>query len=102
MIIRDVLGIFYPPFSSPLLGSFNPIIPGNQKCQGLLTCPYIPFENPFRVVVASNWRNIEDWNNWGNSGLRKSIEQKFDELLDGETEYEIFEMGFYPHHLHRQ
>ena len=59
-------------------------------------------ENPFRVVVASNWRNIADWNNWGNSGLRKSIEQKFDELLDGETEYEIFEMGFYPHDLHRQ
>ena len=57
-------------------------------------------ENPFRVVVASNWRNIEDWKNWVNSDLRKSIEQKFDELLDGETEYEIFDIGFYPHYLH--
>ena len=21
------------------------------------------YENPFRVVVASNWRSIENWNN---------------------------------------
>ena len=59
-------------------------------------------ENPFRVVVASNWRNIEDWNNWENSGVRKSIDRRFVEFLDGETEYEIFEMGFYPHYLHWQ
>ena len=44
-------------------------------------------DNPFRVVVASNWRNIEDWENCENSGLRKSIEAMFDEFLDGETEY---------------
>ena len=59
-------------------------------------------ENPFRVVVASNWRNINDWKNWGISDLRKSIEVMFEEFLDGETEYEIFDMGFYPHHLHMQ
>jgi heme-degrading monooxygenase HmoA len=59
-------------------------------------------ENPFRVVVASNWRTIKDWNNWENSDLRKSIQQKFNELLDGEAEYEIFEMGFSAHHLHWQ
>ena len=59
-------------------------------------------ENPFRVVVASNWRNVEDWNNWNNSGLRKSLEDMFAEHLDGETEYEIFHMGFYPHLLHWQ
>ena len=57
-------------------------------------------KNPFRVVVASNWRNIKDWNKWENSGVRKSIEQRFDEFLDGETEYEIFDIGFYPHALH--
>jgi len=59
-------------------------------------------ENPFRVVVASNWRNLEDWYNWENSDLRKFREKKFDELLDGETEYEIFHMGFYPHLLQWQ
>ena len=57
-------------------------------------------ENPFRVVVASSWRRIEDWNKWKNSDMRKSIEEKFNPLLDGETEYEIFDVGFYPHYLH--
>jgi heme-degrading monooxygenase HmoA len=46
-------------------------------------------EDPFRVVVASNWRSIEHWNNWKNSELR--------EFLDGETEYEIYDLGIYPH-----
>jgi heme-degrading monooxygenase HmoA len=54
-------------------------------------------EDPFRVVVASNWRSVENWNNWKNSDLRKSNEQKFNEFLDGETEYEIFDLGIYPH-----
>ena len=54
-------------------------------------------EDPFRVVVASNWRSIEYWNNWKISDLRKSNEQKFDEFLDGETKYEIFDLGIYPH-----
>ena len=54
-------------------------------------------EDPFRVVVASNWRFIDNWENWKNSDLRKSKEDKFDEFLDGETEYEIFDIGMYPH-----
>lgn len=54
-------------------------------------------EDPFRVIVASNWRGIENWNNWRNSDLRKSKEDKFEEFLDGETEYEIFDLGVYPH-----
>ena len=54
-------------------------------------------EDPFRVVVASNWRSIDNWENWKNSDLRKSKEDKFDEFLDGETEYEIFVLGMYPH-----
>ena len=56
--------------------------------------------DPFRVVIVSSWRSIEYWKKWKKSDLRKSIEQKFDELLDGETEYEIFDIGFYPHYLH--
>ena len=56
------------------------------------------YKNPFRVVVASNWRSIDNWNNWLESSLRKSIDQKFEKFLAGETEYEIFELGFYPHH----
>ena len=53
-------------------------------------------EDPFRVVIVSNWRRIEYWNKWKNSDLRKSIEQKFKEFLNGETEYEIFSLGVNP------
>jgi heme-degrading monooxygenase HmoA len=53
-------------------------------------------EDLFRVVIASNWRTIENWNKWNNSDLRKSIEKKLEEFLDGETEYEIFDLGVHP------
>ena len=56
------------------------------------------YENPFRVVVASNWRRIENWNRWLSNDLRKTIDQKYEKFVVGETEYEIFELGFYPHH----
>ncbi|UCD81095.1 MAG: antibiotic biosynthesis monooxygenase [Desulfobacterales bacterium] len=55
-------------------------------------------ENPSRVVVASNWRNIASWNEWMENEKRKSTEQKFAEFLEGKTEYEIFDLGFYPHY----
>ena len=38
-------------------------------------------EDPFRVVIVSNWRSITYWNKWKNSDLRESIEQKFEKLL---------------------
>lgn len=49
-------------------------------------------EDPLRVMVASNWRSIEDWNKWKNSDTRKSIDSKVSEFLDGRTEYEIFDL----------
>ena len=54
------------------------------------------YEDPFRVVIVSNWRRIAYWNKWKNSDLRKSIEQKFEEFLIGVTEYEIFSLGVNP------
>ena len=53
-------------------------------------------ENPFRVVVASNWRSKDNWNNWLKSDLRKSIDQKYEDILAGETEYELFDLGLNP------
>ncbi len=53
-------------------------------------------DDPFRVVIVSNWRSIKNWHKWKNSDLRKSIEQKFEEFLDGETEYERFDLGVNP------
>ncbi len=53
-------------------------------------------EDPFRVVIVSNWRSVEHWKKWKNSDLRKSIEQKLQEFLSDETEYEIFSLGVNP------
>jgi len=53
-------------------------------------------EDPFRVVIVSNWRSIDHWSKWKNSDLRKSIEQKLIEFTDGEAEYEIFDLGVNP------
>ena len=53
-------------------------------------------EDPFQVVIVSNLRRIRYWNKWKNSYLRKSIDIKFQEFLNGETEYEIFSLGVDP------
>ena len=54
-------------------------------------------KDPFRVVVASNWRTMKEWNVWKNSAERVEIAKNIAEYLDGDTEYEIYEMGLYPH-----
>lgn len=53
--------------------------------------------DPYRVVVASNWRTAKEWNIWKNSEARRAVDSEISEYLDGGTEYEIFEMGLYPH-----
>ena len=54
-------------------------------------------KDPYRVVVASNWRTLRDWNVWKNSGERRSMDENIKKFLDGETEYDAYEMGIYPH-----
>ena len=54
-------------------------------------------KDPYRVVVASNWRTLKDWNIWKNSDERRHVDEKIKGFLDGETEYEAYEMGLYPH-----
>ncbi|MBW2192578.1 MAG: antibiotic biosynthesis monooxygenase [Deltaproteobacteria bacterium] len=54
------------------------------------------YEDPFRVVIASNWRSLEHWEKWHDSDLRKHLELKLRDFLMGETEYEIFKLGVNP------
>jgi heme-degrading monooxygenase HmoA len=54
-------------------------------------------EDPFRVVVASNWRSLDDWRRWHNSPRRKADMDEFEKFLDGVTQYEVFDLGLYPH-----
>ena len=53
--------------------------------------------DPYRVVVASNWQTLKQWNVWKNSKERIAADKKISQYLDGETEYETYEMGVYPH-----
>ena len=40
------------------------------------------YNDPRRVVVGSTWRNIEKWNNWKESGMRKSIASEIEGLIE--------------------
>lgn len=54
-------------------------------------------DDPKKVVVASMWQTIDDWNAWKNSEKRKSVESQFAGRLEGPTEYEPYVIGLYPH-----
>ena len=46
-----------------------------------------------QVVVVSMWDNLESWEAWKNSDVRKTNEAEFKEYFDGETEFEHYSLG---------
>ena len=51
-------------------------------------------DNPEEFLVISTWQSSDDWKKWLQSGERKAVQDKIDDLLGGETDYEIFHYGF--------
>ena len=51
-------------------------------------------DKPEEFMVISTWQSSEDWNKWLKSDDRNQVQSKIDELLGGETDYEIFHYGF--------
>ncbi|MCF8068820.1 MAG: antibiotic biosynthesis monooxygenase [Desulfobacterales bacterium] len=51
-------------------------------------------DRPDTFLVISTWQTAEDWGKWLLSKDRQAIQQKVDDLLGGNTEYEIFHYGF--------
>jgi heme-degrading monooxygenase HmoA len=51
-------------------------------------------DNPREFMVISTWQSSDDWNRWLQSNERNEIQNKIDDLLGGETKYEIFHYGF--------
>ena len=51
-------------------------------------------DNPAEFMVISTWQSSDDWNKWLKSDDRNKVQSKIDELLGGETAYEIFHYGF--------
>jgi heme-degrading monooxygenase HmoA len=54
-------------------------------------------EDPFRVVISSTWQDKKSWATWKNSAQRQAREKDLETFLDGNTEFEQFELGLYPH-----
>ena len=46
--------------------------------------------DPEIYIVISSWKTLEDWKRWSESSERKEIQGKIDNLLGGQTEYDIF------------
>jgi heme-degrading monooxygenase HmoA len=51
-------------------------------------------EKPDEFLVISSWQSSKDWNNWVASAERKRIQAQIDQLLGGQTTYEIYHYGF--------
>ncbi|MBW2443686.1 MAG: antibiotic biosynthesis monooxygenase [Deltaproteobacteria bacterium] len=51
-------------------------------------------DNPEEFLVISTWQSSGDWKNWLKSEERNKVQEKIDDLLGGETNYEIFHYGF--------
>ena len=51
-------------------------------------------DNPEEFMVISTWQSSDDWKNWLQSEERNKVQSKIDNLLGGETNYEIFHYGF--------
>ena len=51
-------------------------------------------DNPEEFLVISTWQSSDDWKNWLKSEERNKVQDKIDDMLGGETKYEIFHYGF--------
>ena len=51
------------------------------------------FDDPNTVLLLSMWQTKEDWDNYKNSAERQENERLFAEILEGETQYDIYKLG---------
>ena len=50
-------------------------------------------EDPNELVVVSMWQNLDSWDRWAKSELRKDSEDEIQKILDSPTEYEKYNLG---------
>ena len=51
-------------------------------------------DNPDEFMVISTWQSSDDWKKWLQSEERNKVQSKIDDLLGGQTKYDIFHYGF--------
>ena len=48
-------------------------------------------DKPGESLVVSKWQSVDSWNRWFQSKERSEIQDKIDQLLGEETQYEIYD-----------
>jgi heme oxygenase (mycobilin-producing) len=48
-------------------------------------------DRPGVSLVISKWKSLEAWQNWYKTPVRENMQKKIDELLQVETQYEIYD-----------
>ena len=48
-------------------------------------------DQPGESLVVSKWQSVDYWQQWWQSDARKKVQAQIDQLLDEETQYEIYE-----------
>ncbi|MEJ2057520.1 MAG: hypothetical protein P8X39_06755 [Desulfofustis sp.] len=50
-------------------------------------------DDPRSVIILSMWQTREDWNRYEESIERRAHEEKYADLFEGSTEYEVLRVG---------
>jgi len=53
----------------------------------------VNYDDPQSILILSMWQDKEDWDRYKDSSTRKEHEDKYSELFEGSTEYELFKVG---------
>jgi heme-degrading monooxygenase HmoA len=53
----------------------------------------VNYDDPQSVIILSMWQHKKDWERYKDSAERKEHEDKYADMFEGSTEYEIFRVG---------
>ena len=52
--------------------------------------------DPCSITVVSTWQTVDDWIRWEESDERATNEEKFENLLEKRTTFEVYDLGKSP------
>lgn len=64
---------------------------GNQGY--ISTETLVNYDDPQSVIILSMWQSKDDWDRYRDSDTRKEHEDKYVDMFEGSTEYEILRVG---------
>ncbi len=64
---------------------------GNQGY--ISTETLVNYDDPQSVIILSMWQSKDDWDRYRDSDTRKEHEDKYADMFEGSTEYEMLRVG---------